>query len=170
MSKYNLPNLQKFCKENCINLIHDFDNIKLTQKSRITGICLSENCNEQFDKSFENLFKRNGYCNKCTTINKIIKQKQTFLKNYGVENPNKIKDIRDKIKITNLEKYGTEYSIQNVEVKNKIKKTMLKKYGVENPLQNKDIRDKIKITNLKKYGTEYSSQNEEIKKKLERLI
>lgn len=146
--KYNFKNLHLFCEENNIILSENYENIKLGQKSRIIGVCLTENCNQQFDKSFSNLFIRKGYCEECTKKNKLIKQKQTFITKYGVENPNKLQNIREKIKKTSLEKYGVEYYSQTKEFNDKFKKTCFEKYGVENPNQNKDIKEKAKKTNL----------------------
>lgn len=55
------------------------------------------------------------------------KTKITFLRKYGVTNPNKTKEVRDKIKKTNLERYGVEYSSQNPEVMEKTQRNA-KKY------------------------------------------
>ena len=68
-------------------------------------------------------------------------------------------------KQTNLEKYGTEYTFQSENNKNKSKLTCLEKYGVENPAQSKDIYYKIKQTNLEKYGCESALGNVQIKNK-----
>ena len=74
---------------------------------------------------------------------------------------NNDKEIQDKIKETNLERYGSEY-FSNRE---KSKKTCLKKYGVENVFQNEKIKDKIKKTCLNSYGVEHPLQNSDIKLK-----
>jgi hypothetical protein len=37
-------------------------------------------------------------------------KKGNILKNYGVENPNQCKEIRDKTKETSFKKYGCEYA------------------------------------------------------------
>ena len=96
------------------------------------------------------------------------KIKQTNLERFGCECPAKNENIKNKIKETNLKKYGAKCTLQNEKVKEKRKETWFKKYGDEHPLQNKDIRNKIKETNLKKYGCEHPSQNEDIKlKKIE---
>jgi len=43
-------------------------------------------------------------------------------------------------------------------VKNKIKETNLKKYGVENPMQHTEIKENIKKKNIEKYGVEHLNQ------------
>lgn len=120
-------------------------------------------------------------CKKCS----ITKNKMTNNKKYGVnyyvqtkEFINHSKTTKtekyndsgynniEKTKKTNLEKYNTEYSFLNPEVKKKTKISIQSKYGVENVLQNTQIRNKIKNTNLKKYGFENVFQSEEIKNKI----
>ena len=85
---------------------------------------------------------------------------------YGVEYCLQSEDIKEKIKITNLEKYGVNYGFQNEDIKEKIRITNLEKYGVENVFQRQDIKDNIKQTNLKKYNVEYASQCESVKEKI----
>lgn len=58
-------------------------------------------------------------------------------------------DSNEKRKKTNLKKYGCEYHIQNLEVRNKGKKTNLEKIGFEFPIQNRDIFEKTMISSLK---------------------
>jgi hypothetical protein len=189
-TKYGLDSLEKYCHENNITLLKDYSKIILSQKSRIIGKCQTNNCENEFNKSFENFYKRSGYCNLCTKNIKVYKQKQTFLKNYGVDNPNKTTDTRNKIYETNTNTYGCKHAFNSKIIKDKIKHTMMQKYGVENPIQNKyikekientcllkygskspfnncDVKEKIKKTNLQKYGFEYPTQNENIKLKVQ---
>ena len=169
--------------------------------------------NWTFDKTLKNIFlvirqdinvlpkcEYEG-CNKLCSIQlrgkhtKILKsccvahsQKLTMLEKYGVDNPSKVKEFRDKVKAASLKKYGTEYSFQAEEVKDKIKNTMLEKYGVEHASQNPEIlrkqqntmierygykspmqcdffREKAKKTNLEKYGDEWNLGCEELRLK-----
>ena len=168
--KYDFDRLDKYCKENNVILLEDYSNIKLNQKSRIIGNCLSINCVNYFNKSFENFYKRSGYCDLCTKNIKVNKQKETFLKNYGVDNPNKLEEIRDKIYNTNFKIYGFKYSFCSQDVKDKIKNTMINIYGVENPTQNNIIKEKIKNTCLIKYGSKTPSGNNEIKNKMKNTM
>ena len=86
-------------------------------------------------------------CNKKLTF-KQIKQKQIYCSNKCRKNNI---ELKEKIKQTNLKKYGTEYIFQSNLIKNKIKQTNLKKYGTEYTFQSNLIKNKIKQTNLKKY-------------------
>jgi len=124
------------------------------------------NCNtllkfNSFNKGY------NKYCSvKCSNIirNKSIKNKekikQTNLKKYGkitYLTTEKCLEIRKK---KNLEKYGVEHNFKSKEVQKKSIETKEKKYGFSSSFSDKKVRIKIKETNLKKYGFTNPSLNE----------
>ena len=119
------------------------------------------------------LIKKSKYCsNECKLeylknhkFEKIQKYKETCLKNYGVDNPQKSKIINEKTKHTCLEKYGVDNVWKSDEIKNKIKITNLIKYNVEYPQQNKQILEKTQQTCLKNYGVKHPLQNNELLEK-----
>ena len=105
-------------------------------------------------------------------------------KNIGVEYNFQRNDIKEKIKQTDLQKYGVEhytnrdkafntfklhYGVDNIfqldEIKEKIKRDNLQKYGVEHSWQRPDVKEKIRQTNLAKYGVEHVMQNHDIRVK-----
>ena len=129
------------------------------------------------------------YCPKCShcTPEANKKREETCLRKYGTTNPSYSKMIKDKIKDTNMKKYGSACPINNPEVRKKTEATILERYGVthysmcdeykekvrntcqerygaDSPLQSKDVREKIRLTLLEKYGVEHSSQAEITKK------
>ncbi|MCK9476998.1 MAG: hypothetical protein M0R46_13820 [Candidatus Muirbacterium halophilum] len=78
--------------------------------------------------------------------------KKEMIKKYGVDNPSKLKEIKEKrserLKDTEyqkkmldgvLEKYGIDNISKLEEIKEKKKSTCLENYGVENPMQNEAI-------------------------------
>ena len=137
-------------------------------KNKDEEVCLE--CNNM--TNFVSISKGyNKYCStKCSYKSNSVKEKRkkTFLKKYNVENPGQNKEIKEKIKQTNTEKYGgTGFQVK--ELLEKSKETIIKKYGVEHPIQNKEIKEKIKKTNLEKYGVENVFQNEKIKEKIKQI-
>jgi hypothetical protein len=80
------------------------------------------------------------------------KAKITNLEKYGYENPLSNIEIQEKRYKTNLEKYGKKYTLSVPEIQAKIKKTNLEKYGFECVLSNPEIQTKIKKTNLERYS------------------
>ena len=54
------------------------------------------------------------------------KRIDTFIENYGVDNPMKSEKVQDKFKETNMERYGYEYPAQNADIFNKTQMSGLK--------------------------------------------
>ena len=93
------------------------------------------------------------------------KTKQTCLKKYGYEYVLQSVEIREKGKKTLLENYGVENPSQSPELQEKMKQTFLERYGTENPFQSEEVKERIKQTMLEKYGVESPYQLEEIREK-----
>lgn len=165
--KYCFTSLQKFCEENGIELCRDYSQEVVRQKTVIEALCSNNDCSDIVKKSFS-AFLINTLCTKCVKIQKYKKVKETFLKNYGVVNPNMLKSVRDKVANTNLIKYGCIHTFQNETIKNKIKDTMIKQYGVDNPIKNSKIREKKEETCLKIYGCKNPSSNIEVRNKFKK--
>ena len=77
---------------------------------------------------------------------KVLLQKYTFMKKYGVENPQQLKEIKNKTNKTIKEKYGVNNISQSQEIKDKKTKTLQKHYGddVNNPMNCEEIVQKVK--------------------------
>jgi hypothetical protein len=94
------------------------------------------------------------------------KRKDTCVDKYGVDNPSKVKEVRDKVISTNLDKFGHEWATKSEDIKIIIKDKFIEKYGVDNPSKVKEVRDKVKMTMLDRYGVEYAMHSDEIKNKV----
>jgi hypothetical protein len=163
---YNLELLTKFCSGNNITLLKDYSSEVVNREIRIEGKCLTQECENNFDKTFRNLYKVNGYCEKCTKNVRKEKVKATCLKKHGFENPFQSPEIKEKMKATWLKKHGFENPFQSPEIKEKMKATWLKKYGFENPGQSHEVKEKRKETCLKNLGVKSPLQNKEVMKKV----
>ena len=73
------------------------------------------------------------------------KIKETNLTKYGVENPQQNAQIRSKTMETVKERYGRDFALDVEKASN----TMLERYGVRHALQSQVFRDKVKETNSK---------------------
>jgi len=69
----------------------------------------------------------------------------------------------DKIKKTNLQRYGSEYGLQNESVKKKRVATVKTKYGVDNISKLPQISAKKKATCMRNYGTEWFLERQDLK-------
>ena len=164
--KFNFERLQKYCSENSVVLLEDYSNMPLKGSVIIKGNCVSENCNNNFEKKFDYLIKSNSFCIDCANNIKNEKSKKTNLEKYGCEHSSQNEDIKNKMIENSLKKYGCKYSTQTQIMKTKTIETNLKVYGVKHAMQCKETKTKAEDTNLKKYGCKNVFQNEEVKNKI----
>ena len=95
------------------------------------------------------------------------KTRQTCLERYGVDNASKSPIIIEKIKESNLKKFGTEWSWQSTVIKDKIKEVLINKYGVDNVSKSPEIQEKKRLTTHKNYGVDNPFQSDVINEKIE---
>jgi DNA-directed RNA polymerase subunit RPC12/RpoP len=74
------------------------------------------------------------------------------------------------MKITNLERYGTEYASQSESVKEKMKITNLERYGTESFTQTDEYLERAQKTNLERYGTKNPAQALVIKNRISKNL
>lgn len=135
----------------------------ITLKKDNDGIC--KTCG----KPTEFLSLRLGYreycCNKCVQTSKEIQEKikKTNQERYGSDYYSKTDKWLNSVKKTNKEKYGCDFAGQNKEVKEKALKTCQEKYGKDNVSQVKEIQDKKIETNQQRYGVDWFSNPEKTK-------
>ena len=111
----------------------------------------------------------NKYCSsKCrhNSVELKNKVKQTNLERYGAKAPGMNQDIKNKVKQTNLERYGYESHNSSEKVKEKKKQVCLEKYGVENVSNTEFVKEKRKKTFLERFGKICLSKNNFIKEKV----
>lgn len=72
----------------------------------------------------------------------------------------KKEEIYKKVKDTNLQRYGVEYSFQTPDVKCKIQNSMLERYGVDNCSKIDLIKQKKRETYKKNYNSEFNCSDE----------
>lgn len=143
-------------------------------------------CNEQVIGERRFLCMQQFLCKSCSMFlmknsdESKSKFRRTIISKYGSEG-RFYQNVQQKIKKSNLEKYGVENTFQRQDVKDKIRNdalrlhgvtapgatrealekqrnTMLKKYGVENAFMDKSIREKCRETTFKKFGNYNNSE------------
>lgn len=140
----------------------------LTDSSHIKITAICEKCGKEtvitYDK-YTNNVKRQGYygCKACSRS----KYKETCIKEFGVDNSMKNKEVQEKGKQTKKERYGDE----NYNNMDKHRETCLEKYGKEDILSVPEIIEKGNKTKLEKYGDEhYTNVEKRIKTKRDNLL
>ncbi len=165
LSEFNVEKLNNYCEENNIILNESYN--YTNRNTVIKGKCNSINCDNNFTKSFRQLIKLGGYCSDCCLEKGKEKIKKTNMEKYGVDYLLKSKEFREKGAETILLKYGVKHISQNQNIKDMKKEKALEKYGVDCTLKSKEIREKGIKTNLIKYNCVNPMQNENIKLKIQ---
>jgi hypothetical protein len=94
--KYDFARLQKYCFENGVTLIKNYESISLTKDVFIEGKCAVDGCEGVFNKKFCELVKSGGYCLKCKIKVSIERRKANCLEKYGTENVMKCQEVKNK--------------------------------------------------------------------------
>lgn len=163
--KYTSGHYAKFCSKEC-----QYSDLgkKITKEIKIKSN-LEKYGVEHTSKLKEVTDKRTK--SRADHVNEIQQHvRESLYKKYGAYDVMHIPHILQKIKNTNLKKFGVEFPLQqlkkeNSEIYQKISQTCINKFGVDSPLKNKEIREKIKQTNIQKYGVDNPLKNKEIWKK-----
>jgi hypothetical protein len=163
-TKFDINLLNTFSQENSLEIIGTYE--KLTRESCITGKCKTIDCNSEFNKVFRMLIKNKGfYCKSCQNKNTQEKLKETNLIKYGCKYNLHNPEVKQKRTNTFIEKYGGHPS-QNNEIKEKKKKTFLKNYGVDNNMKSDEFKKTMKQAFINKYGVDHQMKISEVKQKI----
>ena len=164
--KYTSGHYAKFCSKEC-----QYSDLgkKITKEIKIKsnlekyGVEHTSQLKEVTDKRTKS---------RADHVNKIQQHvRESLYKKYGAYDVMHIPHILQKIKDTNLKKFGVEFPLQqlkkeNSEIYQKISQTCINKFDVDSPLKNKEVREKIKQTNIQKYGVDNLFKNDIIKEKI----
>ena len=162
--RFDYKLLSEFIVKKQISLSEDYSKIKLTRDTLIKGFCSS--CSLETCKNFRRMIEQdNLLCKICTIKNANKTRKITCLEIYGVEHSLQSKNVRQKIEDTCMKNHGVKHHMYSEEVKQTIKNTCLTKYGFENPFQSEKVKEKSRNTCIEKFGVPYAAQNKEVKEK-----
>ena len=150
-----------------------FCSTKCAQNDKEVRDKLKKTCEEKYGDDYRKVINDKGRETKLklyndANYNNIEKAKQTCIIKYGVDNPMKCKDVKQKSKETCLKKYGNEYYLASDTFKNnkttyidKSKQTCIIKYGVDNPMKLEVVKNKVQNTCLYKYGVPWNCMRKE---------
>ena len=187
--KYTSGHYAKFCSKECqysdlgkkitkeIKIKSNLEKYGVEHTSQLKEVTdkrtksRADHVNEIQQHVRESLYKKYGAYDVMHIPHILQKIKNTNLKKFGVEFPlqqlkKENSEIYQKISQTCINKFGVDYPLKNKEVREKIKQANIQRYGVDNPLKNKEIREKIKQTNIQKYGVDNPLKNKEVREKI----
>lgn len=157
---YNITMLNELInRDNCKVDFNALKGKRINRELVIEFIC---SCGKENSKTVRSMYDYGGFCKSCTSEKTLEKIKETNLKKYGVEHNFQSEEVKKKIKETVKERYGVAHVLQNEEIRNKVAQTNIQKYGAANVFQNEGIKEKIKVVIKGKYGVENVSQSQEI--------
>ena len=187
--KYTSGHYAKFCSKECqysdlgkkitkeIKIKSNLEKYGVEHTSQLKEVTdkrtksRADHVNEIQQHVRESLYKKYGAYDVMHIPHILQKIKNTNLKKFGVEFPlqqlkKENSEIYQKISQTCINKFGVDSPLKNKEVREKIKQTNIQKYGVDNLFKNDIIKEKIKQTNIQKYGVDYPLKNKEVREKI----
>ena len=78
---------------------------------------------------------------------------------YNVKNASQSDEVKKRMAVTNIKKYGGIAPASNKNIRDKMKESSLRHYGVENPMQCKEVREKLALV-LCSNGTHKTSRQQ----------
>lgn len=157
------------------------DDVKTT-----THVSIRYDCNGGFErcgkiwilkyKDAKNNFEKNKnkhICRKCNLVENNPgsrpevreKMKKTCLERYGTEIPlNSKENIADRVE----KMFGTQSAVEKIVAKRQ--KTSKERYGTDHPMKNNEIKSKQQSVLQNKYGVSAPLQNEDIKCKMQQTV
>jgi len=134
--------------------------IDLTKASNKKIVLKCDYCHEVYESTMKVVNKGREVISKdsCKSC-RFKKREDISLVKYGVKNSAQRDDVRKKI--------SDGYRSGDDDVKEKIRQTNLQRYGVESAMQNEEIRLKHQKSIIEKYGVENISQLDEVKERRE---
>ncbi len=103
-----------------------------------------------------------GYNKTCSKKCSFTLRKSELLKKTGATNQFQLQEIKNKIKLTLIEKYGVDNPSKHKIFQLQKQKTCMKNYGVLHPGQSEKIKELIKQTNIKNYGFSNPMHNKQV--------
>jgi len=152
LDKYN----EHMKKERENTLIAKYGSLKKAQEIRLENQRKYNRKVHGCDYYFQTTEFKNKLENKLTEMNNGIK----------TTNVSQIKEIRNKIKETNKEKYGCEEYMQSLDFKNKTIATSKSKYNTDSPNSAKIVKKHKEDSVFLKYGVTNVNQLKEVREKI----
>ena len=127
------------------------------KKKKILNEFCSNSCQTKYRVS------QPGYVNPGTRPEVKEKIKRTFVEHYGTTSPWLNKEFRESYEEKQIERRGYAYPFQSDEIQEKVKKSNLETLGVEYPAQSPEVQEKIKGIFRTKYGGNSPYTSDEVR-------
>lgn len=180
--KKKLPLLYKHIKNNKGDKLSE-KIFLLNNDKPICKVCNGDVSFLSFNRGYRKYCSKKCSNNDKDLINKKLDSyKKNNIEKWGVDNPSKLKNIKEKIskkrssldyekinkkfKKTCIKNWGVDNPSKSKKIKKKKELTNLVNSGVKNPFKSNKVKDKIKSTLIEKYGVDSPIKNNDIKNKI----
>lgn len=156
---FTVDNTYDKCREAVYRLKHNIEKCPICE---ICGNKLKYLVNAKF---YESACSR-----ECKRILSNSKVEQTTYKRYGVRRAAQSNTVKEKQKLTNIQKYGAISPLCNKDIRIKVKNTLISHYGVDNIAKSEHWKKQVEKTSIEKYGTLYPNQAESVREKMKNTL
>ena len=141
----------------------------LSVNSNASVLVICDFCQKEFYMEYNKYLGsiENGNCCSGCRYEKI---KYTNMKKYGVENTSQLEEVKNKRIFTNMDRYGVPSNLNLKETHEKIRITNQEKYGADYFFLTPEGKEMSKKTCMEKYGVDNPSKNLEVKEKQRRSL
>lgn len=143
-------NIKKYGVDNVMKVPEIQQKSMHTQKEKCGGV-LGFNQQKSYDARRATVLERYG--KEIFSLPEFkYKRQQTWMNKYGVDNPSKSSEIREKMGRTMFLHYGVTEAFASPEIRAKAEQTMLERYGVKNASYSIELMKKAEQACLDRYG------------------
>lgn len=152
-------------------IIVDAKDLSFGSNKKVEVIC--DYCGKKYFMGFNiyNKLSNKGTINKCACQDCGMKKyKEIMMGKYGIDNPMKIEEIKDKSKNTLLKRYNVNNPMKIKSIQEKQRKKCFENNGFISPFELKETQEKAIKTRKEKYGCDYIFQSEEMLEKAHKTM
>ena len=172
------PDFREKSKETClqkygVEYVAQFpDIINKTVKTKYEKAIIDPNYWININKKALETYKKRVEQDPSIELKRIEKTLQTLELHYGkgITNPFQVEEVKEQIKITNLERWGYEYVSSSPIIKKRREETNLERWGFKSAMQNEDVKETIRNTCMKKYNVENILKHQPTREKINKTI
>lgn len=137
--KYKKDFVYNFAK----TIIVKIEDLQMGSHAKVDVLC--DYCNKNIiTMKYKDYYNRMKITEKHACIDcSRLKTNESNLLVYNVENASQLEEVKKKVALTNIKKYGVIAPAQNKDVQAKMRESCFRNYGTENPMKCNEIKERF---------------------------
>lgn len=131
-------------------------------QDKLKNTCLSK-YGVEYNLQQPEVIKKNH--SKEVRLKAIQSAKSTWDAKYNGKHPMQTEEVKNKVKTTNMRKYGIEWIVGSSYFKNKVEENSMKKYHTRWPNQSEIVKESVRKKLLEKYGVDHYTKDPILRKR-----